>query len=299
MAEKKHPLHLNLFKQQLLNAALQVLATHPSAPVIGQVYWNSADKTAYGWTGDLWLDLGAMYKHPDFPTANYPASPATGAVIPSQFQVINGHIQAVSWRNLTAADIGASSSTHTHNFSDILGLPSQTILGNNTGNTGPAQALTVADLLTMMSIGYGNASLLTAGTDTVQRTWTAKQLSDYVTSKLAGYITVVNLALGTRTGTTMPITNSAGLGVTLVEATTILAGLMTAADKTKLDGIQAGANNYVHPTDNPGAHPFATEITSGVLIPSQIVVNNLGHTVQIKGRNLTAADIAAILLDKI
>ena len=32
------------------------------------------------------------------------------------------------------------------------------------------------------------------------------------------------------------------------EATTVAAGFMSAADKTKLNGIQAGANNYVHPT---------------------------------------------------
>lgn len=299
MAEKKHPLHINLFKQQILDATFQILATPPSSPALAQFYWNTVDKTAYIWSGTQWLDLASIYTHPTFPTTNYPASPATGASVPSQIIVDNGHISNVTWRNITAADIGAAGSSHTHNFADVLGLPSQTILGNNSGSTGPAQALTVADLLTMMSIGYGNPSLLTAGTDTVQRTWTAKQLSDYVTSRLNGYITVVNLALGTRTGTTMPITNSAGTGVTLVEATTALAGLMTSADKTKLDGIQAGANNYIHPTENPGAHPFATEITSGVLVLSQLIVNNLGHTIGIKGRNLTAADLAAVMINNL
>lgn len=297
MAEKKHPLHLNLFKQQLLNAALQVLAAPPTAPTVGQIYWNTTDNTAYAWTSTSWLDLGQVYQHPIFTTGTFPATPATGAMVPSSFVVDNGHVTNVVWRNITAADIGAAGSVHTHNFADIIGLPSQTILGNNTGSTGPAQALTVADLLTMMSIGYGNASLLTAGTDTVQRTWTAKQLSDYVTSRLGSYITVVNLALGPRTPLTMPITNSAGTGVILLSATNALAGLMTAADKTKLDGIEAGANNYVHPTENPGAHPFATEITSGVLVLSQLVVNNLGHTVGIKGRNLTAADLAAVMIN--
>lgn len=36
-------------------------------------------------------------------------------------------------------------------------------------------------------------------------------------------------------------------------ATTEYDGLMSAADKTKLDGIQAGANNYVHPASASGA----------------------------------------------
>lgn len=46
-----------------------------------------------------------------------------------------------------------------------------------------------------------------------------------------------NLALGTTTSTTQPITNSNGTGFTLPSATTSLAGLMSAADKTKLNGI--------------------------------------------------------------
>lgn len=36
-------------------------------------------------------------------------------------------------------------------------------------------------------------------------------------------------------------------------ATTAAAGLMSAADKTKLDGIEEGANNYTHPTSAAGA----------------------------------------------
>src|SRR5690606_238024 len=110
-------------------------------------------------------------------------------------------------------------------------------------------------------------------------------------------LTVVNLALGTRTSTTMPITNSAGTGVTLPVATTTLAGLMSAADKVKLNNIATGANNYVHPTNNPGAHPFATAITSGLQVLSQMIVNNEGHVTTIAARNLTAADIASVMIN--
>jgi hypothetical protein len=302
---------LDLNKNQLLNAALQNLAVHPSTTglPVGFIYWNTAANsgggTAYAWTGSAstpntdagWLDLGQAYTHPTYPGTGQPASALTGANVISRITLENGHVTGVTTRALTAADIGAAGTSHTHNFADIVGLPTQTILGNNTGSTGPAVALTVADLMTMMSIGYGSAALLTAGTDTTQRTWTAKMLTDWVNAKLTGYITAVNLALGTRTATTMPITNTAGTGVTLPVVTTALAGLMSAADKTKLDGIATGANNYVHPTVNPGAHPFATELTSGLLVLSQLVVNNEGHVTTVKGRNLTAADIAAVMIN--
>jgi hypothetical protein len=302
---------LDLNKNQLLNAALQSLAVHPSTTglPVGYIYWNTAANsgggTAYVWTGSAstpntdsgWLDLGQAYTHPTYPGTGQPASALTGANVISRILLENGHVTGVTTRAMTAADIGAAGSSHTHNFADIIGLPTQTILGNNTGTTGPAKALTVSDLMAMMSIGYGSLALLNAGTDTTQRTQSPKDLNDWLTAKLGGYITAVNLALGTRTSTTMPITNSAGTGVTLPIATTALAGLMSGADKTKLDGIATGANNYVHPTVNPGAHPFATELTSGVLVLSQMVVNNEGHVTTIKGRNLTAADVAAIMIN--
>lgn len=50
-----------------------------------------------------------------------------------------------------------------------------------------------------------------------------------------------NLAQGTRTTTTVPVTSSTGTSATLGVATTSLAGVMSSADKTKLDGIAAGA----------------------------------------------------------
>lgn len=310
MAKIDFLVDIDLNKSQLLNAILQNLAVHPSTTGLpaGFVYWNTAANsgagTAYVWTGSAstpntdagWLDLGQAYTHPSYPGTGQPASALTGANVISRITLDNGHVTGVTTRALTASDIGAATATHTHNFADIIGLPTQTILGNNTGTTAPAKALTVADLMTMMSIGYGSLTLLNAGTDTVQRTHSVKDLTDWLNGKLTGYITAVNLALGTRTSTTMPITNSAGTGVTLPVATRSLAGLMSGADKTKLDGVAAGANNYVHPTFTV-ANAFATELTSGLQVLSQIVVNNEGHTTTVKGRNLTAADIAAVMIN--
>ena len=53
----------------------------------------------------------------------------------------------------------------------------------------------------------------------------------------AGYIKDANLSLGTTTATEQPINIDQGTDVTLVSATTSLAGLLPAADKTKLDNI--------------------------------------------------------------
>jgi phage-related tail fiber protein len=60
-------------------------------------------------------------------------------------------------------------------------------------------------------------------------------------------------------------------------ATTTVAGFLSTTDKTKLDGIAAGANNYVHP--NSG-------VTAGTY--SVVTVNDAGHVTS--GANATAID---------
>ena len=94
-----------------------------------------------------------------------------------------------------------------------------------------------------------------------------KQLSteDYTTiekSKLSGIAAgaqvnvATDLSLGTATATTIPLNSSTGTDVTLPAVTTTTAGLMTSVDKTKLDGIATGANNYTHPTSGATAGTY-------------------------------------------
>lgn len=49
-------------------------------------------------------------------------------------------------------------------------------------------------------------------------------------------------------------------------ATTSVAGLMSAADKSKLDGVAAGANNYAHPTGDGNLHVPATGTTNNTKV---------------------------------
>jgi|GEM_PF-3140776 len=50
-----------------------------------------------------------------------------------------------------------------------------------------------------------------------------------------------------------PITHVGAGGSAHAAATTSTAGFMSAADKSKLDGIATGANNYVHPSSHPAS----------------------------------------------
>lgn len=51
---------VDLNKNELLNAAIQNLASAPSTPVEGQVYFNTTDDTIYVWANGAWLDLGVQ-----------------------------------------------------------------------------------------------------------------------------------------------------------------------------------------------------------------------------------------------
>src|SRR5690606_12670728 len=114
MAKKDFLVDIDLNRNQLLNAVLQNLATAPSTVGLpeGFTYWNTADKTAYTYTGleapNSWINLGHIYNHPSFPGTAQPASATTGASIISQIQLTNGHVTGVTTRALTPANIGAA-----------------------------------------------------------------------------------------------------------------------------------------------------------------------------------------------
>ncbi len=54
---KKFLVNLDLAKNQILNAAIQNLPSAPSAPVAGQIYYNTLDNRIYFWDGGNWIDM--------------------------------------------------------------------------------------------------------------------------------------------------------------------------------------------------------------------------------------------------
>lgn len=72
---------LNLNKNQLQNAVIQPLATPPSNPVEGQIYYNSSDKFIYRYNGTDWGPIGVVYSQGSTTGAVITGLDATGKVI--------------------------------------------------------------------------------------------------------------------------------------------------------------------------------------------------------------------------
>jgi hypothetical protein len=107
---------------------------------------------------------------------------------------------------------------------------------------------------------YTTRSIDTSGVDVL----------DTFTSDAAGHVTTIS----TRT---------------LPNATTGAAGVMSAADKTKLDGIAASANNYTHP-----AYTARSIDTDGVDVLDTFTSDATGHVTSIVKRTLPSATTTAV-----
>lgn len=117
-------------------------------------------------------------------------------------------------------------------------------LANGTGTDGHFYRVTTAGT---QNLGSGNITF-SVGDDVIH--------NGSVWQRAPSGSTSTNLALGTRTATTMPITNSNGTGVTIPAATTSLAGLLSATDKVKL-------NSALTEETDPTVPAHVKGITSG------------------------------------
>lgn len=137
---------------------------------------------------------------------------------------------------------GNSYSSALAGYSDLDHINSAAVIGGYTQGT-IWGALGYKDATNAMWAGYftGNMNItgtlrLQGGTPGLGKVLVSDANGNATWQNSAG----TNIAQGTRTATTVPVTSSTGTAATLTIATTTLAGVMSGADKAKLDKYPAG-----------------------------------------------------------
>lgn len=192
MAEKRYLIDIDFTKNQLLNAVLQNLASHPSNPIPGLIYWNTTDSTAYAWTGSVWLDLGDIYQHPVYSALN---PTLTGANVLASLEVnTQGHVIQANTRVLTLGDLGYTGDTDANNYThptfsgNDLGTPltGATVISDvNVNNEGHVTGFVTRDI-TPADIG---AAVINDSVTNGVNTWSSQKIQaelDAINNNLTG-----------------------------------------------------------------------------------------------------------------
>lgn len=168
---KKFLTSIDLTKNQILNVAIQNLATAPSSPVTGQVYFNTADLRMYFWDGTQWVDMSGDINDVIGGAGLSATVSANGDTVTLDVNVDNATIE-INADTLRVKDLGITTAklndgavttvkiaANAVTFAKMQQIGASTVLGNLSGST--ADVTTIA-VITDLASGAGT-NLATAG----------------------------------------------------------------------------------------------------------------------------------------
>lgn len=136
---RKFLVSIDLNKNELQNAVIQNLATAPSTPLDGQIYYNTSDDTLYFWNGTSWINVVQQAEILYDTYSNRPAAASgnTGALFFATDQNLLYFSNGSAWSQVSAfgnatsttsyGDTASNGSANTYSRSDHThGTPSLT-----------------------------------------------------------------------------------------------------------------------------------------------------------------------------
>lgn len=161
---KKFLTSLDLTKNQILNVSIHNLASAPSSPVDGQIYFNTTDDRMYFWDGTQWVDMSGDLQDVLGGEGLSASTSANGDVVTLDINVDNATIE-ISGDSLRVKDLGITTgkladsavttvkiNANAVTFAKMQQISNNTVIGNTSGATAnPSEVVIVTDLASATS----------------------------------------------------------------------------------------------------------------------------------------------------
>ena len=168
---KKVLVNLDLSKNQVLNIALHNLASAPSSPVQGQIYYNTTDKAVYYWDGTQWVsvsgDITEVVAGAGLTGGGSSGSVTLDVNVDNSTLEINSDIVRIKDSGVSTAKIADSNVTTVKiadanvTFAKIQNIATMTVIGRVAAGSGVASEISIIDDSTFATASASN--LATAG----------------------------------------------------------------------------------------------------------------------------------------
>lgn len=277
MAKRKFLVDIDLSQNQLTNAKIHSLATAPSSPTEGQVYFNTGSKILYVFDGSGWVDTTQQ-------NSNSATVLSTGSVSSSSYGITSdGATNDVVIAQASTTKAGVMSAAK---FNEVVANNAKVSDVNHNVTTNLSEGTATTTTVVIESSDGADATLASASASRAGLLSKAK--FDEITANTAKVSDVnhnvsTNLS-ATHNASTVVINSSDGANGTINAATATTAGIMSEAIFDQHVINNAKVSNVDHPlvqTAVPAGAVFTdTETTTSLSLSANVLsyVDELGAT---------------------